>query len=32
MVPGTGYLAIGAFAFVVGVMILMIEAFSVVPP
>jgi|KBSSwiStaDraftv2_1062776.scaffolds.fasta_scaffold49256_2 hypothetical protein len=32
MVPGTGYLAIGVFAFAVGVMILVIEAFCMVPP
>jgi hypothetical protein len=29
MVPGTGYLAIGVFAFAVGVMILVIEAFCI---
>ena len=32
MVPGTGYLMIGVFAFAVGVVMLAIETLSAVPP
>ena len=32
MVHGTGYLTIGVFAFAIGIVILAIEAFCLVPP